>query len=97
MATLRKSDIAARVAAKLGKSNKEGADALDAALEVIQEALSDGDRVVVTGFGAFELREVKARMVRPIKGGQAGELTEVPAHKRVGFTPGTELKKAAAG
>ena len=97
MATLRKNDIAARVAAKMGKSNKDGADALNAVTNVIQEAIADGDRVVITGHGTYVLRDVKARMVRPIKGGQAGELTEVPAHKRVGFTPGTELKKAAHG
>ncbi len=95
MATLRKNDIAARVAAKLGQGQKQGADSVNAVTAVIQEAIANGDRVVLTGHGTYELREVKERKVRPIKGGKAGELTVVPAHKRVGFTPGTELKKAA--
>lgn len=97
MATLRKNDIASRVSTKLNSQSINGDKALNAVLESIQEALANGDRVVLTGFGSFELRDVKARKVRPIRGAQTGELTEVPAHKRVGFSPGTELKKAAQG
>lgn len=97
MATLRKNDIASRVSTKLNSKSANGEKALNAVLESIQEALANGDRVVLTGFGSFELRDVKARKVRPIRGAQSGELTEVPAHKRVGFSPGTELKKAAQG
>ena len=49
--------------------------------------------MVLTGFGSFEVRQVKARRVRPIRGG--GGLMTVPAHKRVGFTAGAELSTAA--
>ena len=95
MATLRKSDISGRVASKMGGSRAQGEGALKAVLDTIQEALSSGDRVVLTGFGSFEVRQVKARKVRPIRGGQAGNLITVPAYKRVGFTAGAELSKAA--
>ena len=95
MVTLRKSDLTARVAGNLGGSKAQGEAALNAVLGSIQEALAAGDRVVLTGFGSFEVRQVKARRVRPIRGGQAGNLIEVPAHKRVGFTAGAELSKAA--
>ena len=95
MGTLRKSDMSARVADKLGGSRIQGETALNAVLSSVQEALSDGNRVVLTGFGSFEVREVKARRVRPIRGGQAGSLVTVPAHRRVGFTAGAELSKAA--
>ena len=97
MATLRKSDMTSRVAEKLGGSRSQGEDAISAVLGSIQEALAGGDRVVLTGFGSFEVRNVKARRVRPIRGGQAGNLIEVPAHSRVGFTAGAELSKAAQG
>lgn len=97
MATLRKSDMSSRVAAKLGGSRAEGEAALNAVLEGVQAALAAGDRVVLTGFGSFEVRQVKARRVRPIRGGQAGTLITVPAHRRVGFTAGAELSKAAQG
>ena len=95
--TLRKSDLSARVAAKLGSSRAQGEAALKAVLDSVQEALAAGDRVVLTGFGSFEVRDVKARRVRPIRGGSAGNLITVPAHKRVGFTAGAELSKSAQG
>jgi DNA-binding protein HU-beta len=92
MATLRKSDITARVATRLGGSRAHGEAALSAVLGSIQSALESGDRVVLTGFGSFSLRSVKARRVKPIRGG-AG-LIEVAAHTRVGFTAGAELNQA---
>ena len=97
MATLRKSDLSSRVAVKLGSSRAQGEAALKAVLDSVQEALAAGDRVVLTGFGSFEVRDVKARRVRPIRGGSAGNLITVPAHKRVGFTAGAELSKSAQG
>ena len=97
MTTIRKSDVSASVAAKLGGSKSQGEAALKAVLDSIKDSLSSGDRVVLTGFGSFEVRQVKARRVRPIRGGQAGTLVTVPAHKRVGFTAGAELTKAARG
>ncbi len=95
MATLRKNDLTARVATRLGGSRAQGEAALNAVLVSIQEALAKGDRVVLTGFGSFEVRQVKARRVKPIRGGQAGQLITVPEHRRVGFTAGAELNKAA--
>ena len=95
MSTLRKSDIASQVATKLGGSRVQGEVALNAVLDSVREALADGDRVVLTGFGSFEVRQVKERRVRPIRGG--GSTIIVPAHKRVGFTSGADLAKAAQG
>jgi DNA-binding protein HU-beta len=95
MATLRKGGITEQVSSKLGGTRAQAEAALNAVLDSIQDALSANNRVVLTGFGAFEVRQVKARKVRPIRGGSAGQLITVPAHKRVGFTPGAELTKAA--
>ena len=97
MATLRKSDLGARVATKLGGSRAQGEAALNAVLASVQEAVGSGDKVVLTGFGTFSIRSVKARRVKPIRGGQAGQLITVPAHRRVGFTAGAELNKSARG
>ena len=87
--------MAARVASKMGASRAQGEAALNAVLDSIQESLAGGDRVVLTGFGSFEVRQVKARRVRPIRGAQQGNLVTVPAHRRVGFSAGAELSKAA--
>lgn len=97
MVTLRKADMSRKIADKLNGTQTEGEAALNAVLSSIQEELGKGNRVVLTGFGSFELRDVKARKVRPIRGANANELIEVPAHKRVGFSAGAELSKAAQG
>ena len=94
MVTLRKSDLAARVAAQLGGSRAQGKAALNAVLASVHGSLASGNRVVLTGFGSFSVRQVKERRVKPIRGGQAGSLITVAAHKRVGFTAGAELNKA---
>ena len=94
MATLRKNEISSSVADKLGVSQSQGDVVLNAVLETVQEAVAAGDRVVLTGFGSFETRNIGARSVRSIGGSQAGSLVAVPAHKRVGFKPGKQLASA---
>ncbi len=95
MATLRKRDLSATVAGKLGLSRAQGEAALNAVLDGIQEGLAGGNNVVLTGFGSFDVRNVKARRIRAIRGAQAGNLIAVPAHKRVGFKAGTKLARAS--
>ena len=97
METIRKSDISSKVAAKTGASKTQGESALRAVLESIREELAAGNRVVMTGFGTFEVREVKARKVKLTIGSKAGESVTVPKHKRVGFKAGKELVVAAQG
>ena len=94
MATLRKGDFSARVATKLDGSRIQGESALNAVLSCIQEALSNGDRIVLTGFGSFSVTNVKSRKVKPIRGGPSAALITVPAHQRARFTPGQDLTSA---
>ena len=92
--TLRKNDLAGIVAQRMGGTRSAGETALNAVTAAIQESLIRGDRVVITGFGSFEVRKIKERTVRPLRGPQAGQPTVVKAHDRVGFSPGTELSTA---
>ena len=89
--TLRKSDLAGIVAQRMGGTRSTGEAALNAVTSAIQESLVRGDRVVITGFGSFEVRKIKERKIRPLRGAQAGQPTVVEAHDRVGFSPGTDL------
>ena len=93
--TIRKGEMSRRVAEAMGCSNGEGGKALKAVIESVTDAMRAGDRIVLTGFGTFELVEVKARRVRPIRGASSGELIEVPAHTRVRFRVGATLSKVA--
>src|SRR5262245_20554087 len=94
---LGKGDVAAHVATKLKGTRNDGTLALNAVLDSITEALQAGKSVTLTGFGTFEVRRIKARKVRAIRGGQAGQLVTVPAHRRPGFRAGRELQRAVAG
>jgi DNA-binding protein HU-beta len=94
---LGKSDIAARVAAKMQSTNAEATRALNAVLEAIADGLKERRTITLTGFGTFDIREIKARQVRAIRGSQAGQMMSVPARKRPGFRAGSDLQRAVAG
>ncbi|MBI4328871.1 MAG: HU family DNA-binding protein [Chloroflexi bacterium] len=94
MATIHKTDLAGTVAASLKTTRAQGREALNAVVASIQRALAGGNRVVLTGFGTFEVRQIRARQVRPIRGAKAGQRVTVPAHKRVGFTAGADVTSA---
>ena len=93
--TLNKREMSSRVAELIGCPRYKGELALNAVLQSKTDAIRDGDKVVLTGFGTFETREVKARMVRPVRGANRGELIEVPAHRAVRFRVGKTLRQAA--
>ena len=93
--TLHKREMSAKVAALMSCSEYRGELALNAVLQSITDAIRDGDKVVLTGFGTFETREINARKVRAVRGANRGELIEVPAHKAVRFRAGKTLRQVA--
>lgn len=93
---LGKGEIAARVATKLNRSRNESSRVVNAVLETVTEALRAGRNVTLTGFGTFDVRQIGPRRVRALRGRQAGQLLTVPAHKRPGFRPGADLRRAVA-
>ncbi len=86
-----KTELIAAVAKKSGLTQKDTDKALAAALDVITCALSKGDKVQLTGFGTFEVREKAAREGRNPRTGAA---ISVPASKAPAFKAGATLKKA---
>ena len=94
--SLGKGDISARVAAKLKSTQVDGSRALNAVLDAITDALKERRGVTLTGFGTFDIREIKARKVRAIRGRQAGQLMTIPARKRAGFRAGSDLQRVVA-
>jgi len=89
--TVNKADIVEAVATKTGMSKKEAGPAVDAVLGSITEALAVGDKVQLTGFGAFQVRERSARMARNPRTGASVRVaaTRIPA-----FKAGKALKDA---
>jgi len=68
-------------------------EAVNAVLEVITESLKSGDKVTLTGFGTFEVRNRAARMVTDIRTKQK-KMT--PASQRPAFSAGAVLKAAVS-
>jgi DNA-binding protein HU-beta len=77
-----KAELIEALAARLG-DRRTATQALDAVLAEIQAAVTKGDRVAITGFGAFEKRVRGARTARNPRTGEAVKVkkTAVPAFK----------------
>ncbi len=80
---------AAADSAEMSKSDM--ATALDAVLETITDALKAGEKVAISGFGSFEVRD---RAAREARNPQTGETIHVAASKAPAFKPGKALKDA---
>jgi DNA-binding protein HU-beta len=80
-----------RVAQATDLPRPQAARAVDAALEVIEEALREGDSVQLTGFGKFHVAQYTGRAgVNP----RTGERILVPTTAVPRFTAGVRLKQA---
>lgn len=63
-------------------------NALDATLDAISEALAQGDKIALVGFGTFSVAEKGARTgINPATKAKI----EIPARKAVKFKAGAEL------
>ena len=60
-------------------------------IQAMVDSLSAGKTIRFRGFGTMEPKERKAQNARNPR---TGEIINVPAHRRVIFRPGQELKKA---
>lgn len=74
-----------------GLSKKDVTTVVDTVFDKITEALVNGDKVKLHGFGNFEVRERAARKGR---NPQTGEEIEIPASKTPAFKPAQALKDA---
>ncbi|TCS84133.1 HU family DNA-binding protein [Tepidibacillus fermentans] len=86
---MNKTELIAKVAEMAELTKKDATKAVDAIFETISEALKEGDKVQIIGFGNFEVRERSARKGR---NPQTGEEIEIAASKVPAFKPGKALK-----
>jgi DNA-binding protein HU-beta len=86
-----KSELVKAIAEKAEITQKQSADVLDAVVKTIQEALANGEKVQIIGFGSFEVRDRKERKV---KSPATGQEIVVPATRVPAFKPGKSLKEA---
>ncbi len=90
---MNKTELIAAVAEKAGLSKKDADTAIAAVVASVTEALSQGEKVQLVGFGSFEVKHRAARMGRNPR---TKEPMPVPAGKVPVFKPGKALKDAVA-
>ena len=90
---MKKSDFVAEVAKKTGMSKVKADEAVNAVIDAITDILKSGDKVTLTGFGTFEVRDRAARTVTDIRTKQK---KVAPASKRPAFSAGAVLKAAVS-
>ncbi len=88
---MNKADLVAAVAAKAELSKKDAEAAVAAVTGAITDALADGDKVALVGFGTFEVRE---RAARTGQNPRTGEKINIAAAKAPAFKAGKALKDA---
>lgn len=86
-----KADIVEAVYEKLGGfSKREAAEIVELVFETLKETLANSEKVKISGFGNFVVREKKARMGR---NPQTDDPIEISARRVLTFKPSQVLKQ----
>ena len=88
---MNKTELVAAVAAKAELSKKDAEAAVRAVFDSVKDALAEGDKVSLIGFGTFS---VKTRAARTGLNPRTKETIEIPESKVPAFKAGSALKDA---
>lgn len=91
---MNKSELVAKIADQAGLQKKDAEKALAAFTDIVAEALKNGDKVQLVGFGTFEVSERAARVGR---NPQTKKEIKIPASKAPKFKAGKALKDIVNG
>lgn len=86
---LTKADLVDSIHEKIGFSKKEAADIVELIFDTMKGALTDGDKIKISGFGNFVVREKRARTGR---NPQTGQAIEISARRVLTFKPSQVLR-----
>lgn len=86
-----KKELIERLAKKAHLTKKAAEETVNAVFSEISDAMKKGEKVVITGFGTFKVRNRAARRAR---NPQTGAPIQISARKTPGFTAGKALKRA---
>ena len=89
---MNKAELVSKMAEKSELTKKEAEAALNAFMGSVEEALVNGEKVQLVGFGTFETRERAARQGRNPRDPQ--QVINIPASKAPVFKAGKVLKEA---
>ncbi|NLV43850.1 MAG: integration host factor subunit beta [Candidatus Hydrogenedentes bacterium] len=91
--TATKRDIAEQMSERLGIHPDEGLKAIETILDVLADALVEGNYWEMRNFGVFKLKQRSRRMGRNI---HTGEKVPVPSYRDVVFKPGKVMLERVA-
>jgi DNA-binding protein HU-beta len=89
---MNREELITAVAAKTGLTKKSAEEVLDTIQDTIMDAVRDGDKMALAGFGTFQLHERPAHKGRNPR---TGEPIEIAARKRPRFLPGKHFRDLA--
>lgn len=84
-----KAEIVENVYEKVGFSKKDSADLVEMIFDIMKEHLSQGEKIKISGFGNFVVRQKRSRVGR---NPQTGQSIEISARKVLTFRPSQVLK-----
>ena len=90
---MNKTELIAAVAESAGLSKKDTERVVNAALDTITAALCKGEKVQISGFGTFEVKDREARVGR---NPHTKEAIDIPATRVPTFKPSKALKDNVA-
>ena len=88
---MNKRELIETVASNAQITKKEADAAVNAALNAIMEGLAKEGKVVIPGFGSFEVRN---RTAREGRNPRTGEKVRIAAKRAPAFKPGKAMKEA---
>ena len=91
---MNKADLVEVVAARIDTSKKDAAEAVQAVVDAITEAVARGQKVSISGFGVFEKAARPARTYRKPSTGEAISKVATAVPK---FRPGGDFRALVAG
>jgi nucleoid DNA-binding protein len=90
--TITKADLAKILTDDLNCKNTQAKQAVDVLFETLADAIVDGERIEIRGFGSWEVKETNARP--RARNPRTGAEVFVPARRKVRFKPGKILRDA---
>ena len=88
-----KTELVAAAVEKTGLTKKDAESLISAAFDTITEKLVQGERVQISGFGTFEVKQREARVGRNPR---TKEAIEIPATRAPAFKASKALKDTVA-
>lgn len=85
---MNKGDLINKVAEDANLTKSQATEAVNSVLDAVKDALKDGDKAAILGFGTFSVQHKPARDGRNPR---TGETMKIAAKNVVKFKPGKEL------